>query len=106
MEKKLNVLIVFSEIAPFAKSGDLAEIGGTFPKVLKEMGHDVRVITPQYRVTNERKYVLRDVIRLQNIAVRLGDEELQINVKSAFLPNSKVQVYFLDYKPFFFRAGI
>lgn len=106
MKGKLKVLMVFSEVAPFTKTGVLGDVGGSLPKVLKEMDHDVRVITPQYRVINERKYVLRDVIRLQNIEVDLREETLKINVKSAFLPNSKVQVYFLDYKPFFFREGL
>jgi len=106
MKARLKLLLVFPEIAPFAKTGDLGEVGGTFPKALKEMGHDVRVIMPQYRVINERKYVLRDVIRLQNIDISLGEESIRINVKSAFLPGSKVQVYFIDYKPFFFRQGL
>ncbi len=106
MKGKLKLLLVFPEVAPFAKTGDLGEVGGTFPKALKELGHDVRVIMPQYRVINERKYILRDVIRLQNIDVSLGKESVKVNVKSAFLPNSKVQVYFIDYKPFFFRQGL
>ncbi|MCK4830001.1 glycogen/starch synthase, partial [bacterium] len=106
MKRSLKILMVFSEIYPFAKTRDLSDVGGSLPKALKEMGHDVRVITPQYRVTNERKYVLRDVIRLQNINVPMGKKTLCVNVKSAFLPNSKVQVYFIDYKPFYFREGI
>ena len=106
MKNKLNVLMVFPEIAPFIKTGEVGEVGGSLPKFLKELGHDVRVITPQYKATNERKYILRDVIRLQNIQVSLGNKTVKINVKSAFLPNSKVQVYFIDYKPFFFREGL
>lgn len=106
MKSKLNILMVFPEIAPFIRTGEVGEVGGSLPKFLKEMGHDVRVITPQYKATNERKYILRDVIRLQNIEVPLGKKSVQINVKSAFLPNSKVQVYFIDYKPFFFREGV
>ena len=98
--------MVFPEVAPFSKTGGLGDVGGALPKVLKDMGHDVRIITPQYQVVNERKYVLRDVIRLQRIDVPLGGETLQINVKSAFLPNTKVQVYFIDYKPYFFRKGL
>jgi starch synthase len=106
MKGKLKILMVFSEVAPFSKTGGLGDVGGALPRILKEMGHDVRIITPQYQVVNERKYVLRDVIRLQNIEVALGNEKMGINVKSAFLPNSKVQVYFIDYKPFFFRRGL
>ncbi len=106
MKSQLKILMVFPEVAPFATTGLVGEVGCALPKALKDMGHDVRVITPQYRSVNERKYILRDVIRLQNISVPLGDEVVQINVKSAFLPDSKVQVYFIDYKPFFFRDGL
>lgn len=104
--KKLKILIVVSEVAPFVKTGGLGDVGGALPKALKDLGHDVRVITPQYREVNERKYILRDVIRLQGIPVTIDNETLEINVKSAFLPNSKVQVYFLDYRPYFFRKGL
>ncbi|MBN2030724.1 glycogen/starch synthase [bacterium] len=106
MKSMLKILMVFSEVAPFTNTGELGNVGGALPKALKDLGHDVRVITPQYRIVNERKYVLRDVIRLQDIDVPLGDETVRINVKSAFLPNSKVQIYFIDYKPFFFRDGL
>ena len=106
MKSKLNILMVFPEIAPFSKTGDLGEMAGFLPKALKDLGHDIRVITPQYRTINERKYILRDVIRLQNIDVKSCGTIVQINVKSAFLPNSKVQVYFIDYKPYFFREGM
>ena len=106
MKVTLKILLVFPEVTPFTKMGGVADVGSGLPKALKEMEHDVRVIMPQYRVVNERRYVLRDVIRLQDIDVPLGQETVKINVKSAFLPNSKVQVYFIDYKPFFFRDGL
>jgi len=106
MKNRLKILMAFSEVAPFSKTGGLGDVGGTLPKALKDMGHDVRVITPQYRRINERKYVLRDVIRLQDIEVDMGGKKVSINVKSAFLPNSKVQVYFMDYRPYFFREGL
>lgn len=106
MKGKFNVLMAYSEVAPFVKTGGLGDVGGALPKALKEMGHDVRVITPQYREINERRYILRDVIRLQNIEVPLGGRKIKVNVKSAFLPNTKVQVYFLHYKPFYFRSGL
>jgi starch synthase len=106
MKSKLKILLVYSEVAPFSKTGGLGDVGGALPKALKDMGHDVRIITPQYQCINERKYILRDVIRLLNIDVALGDEHFQVHVKSAFLPDTKVQVYFIDYKPFFFRKGL
>jgi len=106
MKKNLKILIVSPEIAPFSKTNNIAEVNGSYPKKLKDSGHDVRIITPQYRAVNERKYTLRDVIRLKDIDVSVGSDVLQINVKSSFLPDSKVQVYFIDYKPYFFREGL
>jgi len=105
MKSKLKILMVYSEVAPFSKTGGLGDVAGGLPKALKSMEHDVRIITPQYQSINERKYVLRDVIRLQNIPVSLGSQQQMIHVKSAFLPDSKVQVYFIDHKPSFFRKG-
>ncbi|MFO7891781.1 MAG: glycogen/starch synthase [bacterium] len=106
MKKPLKILVVSPEVAPFSKTNLIAEFSGSYSKKLKNIGHDVRIITPQYRVVNERKYTLRDVIRLKDIDVSVGSDVVQINVKSSFLPDSKVQVYFIDYKPYFFREGL
>ena len=106
MTSKLNILFVASEVVPFAKTGGLADVASSLPKALKELKHDVRIFMPRYRQIDDRKFVLRDVIRLQNIEIPLGGEIISFNVKSAFLPGTKIQVYFLDYKPFFDREGL
>jgi starch synthase len=104
--KPLKIFYVVSEVAPFAKTGGLADVAGTYPKYLKDLGHDIRVMMPDYRVVNERKYVLRDVIRLRNMEVQIGDRIVAGSAKSAFLPGSKVQVYFLDNREYFDREDL
>ncbi len=104
--RPLKIFYVVSEVAPFAKTGGLADVAGTYPKFLKELGHDIRVMMPNYRVINERKYVLRDVIRLRNMEVQVGDRIVKGSAKSAFLPGSKVQVYFLDNEEYFDREEL
>ncbi|RKY81697.1 glycogen synthase GlgA [candidate division KSB1 bacterium] len=106
MSEKLNILMVLPEISPFTHTGELSDLGGSIPRELKDMGMDIRLITPQYRAIDERRFILRDVIRLQNIEIPLANEKVTINVKSSFLPNSKIQVYFIDYRPFFARTGM
>ncbi len=106
MRNKFKILYVSAEVFPFTKTSDLADIAGALPKYLKALGHDIRVMMPNYRTINERKYVLRDVIRLQGLRVQLGKEEWSANGKSAFIPDSKVQVYFLDNKELFDRNGL
>jgi starch synthase len=101
MKNRLRILFLASEVDPFAKTGGLADVASALPKSLFEKGHDVRIMMPKYGSISERKYVLRDVIRLRKLSVKMGAKEHVASAKSAFIPDTKVQVYFLDYKPFF-----
>jgi starch synthase len=103
---RYNVLYLTSELFPMAKVGGLADVAGALPKVLKDLDHDIRVFIPKYRVIRDRKYNLREVIRLRDIEVPMGEETIIVSVKSGFVPDSKVQAYFLEYKPFFDREAI
>lgn len=42
------ILFVSAEAAPLAKVGGLADVASALPKTLKSMGHDVRIIMPDY----------------------------------------------------------
>lgn len=106
MKKMLKIFYIAPEVAPFVKTCKIADITGAFPKALKELGHDIRVMMPNYKCINARKYVLRDVIRLKDMIVSFGGGEVHVSAKSAFLPNSKVQIYFLDNREYFGRNGI
>lgn len=101
-----KIWYVASEVSPFAKTGGLGDVTGAFPKKLKAKNHEVRVIMPKYKTINERKYILREVIRLKDIPVTINGETKTINVKSAFLPDSKVQIYFVEIPEFFDRKGL
>src|SRR5215510_6007490 len=46
--KPLRVLFVASEVAPFRKTGGLADVVGALPKALAARGLDVRVVMPLY----------------------------------------------------------
>ena len=108
MSKPLNILFVSSEVEPFAKTGGLADVSGTLPQVIKDQGHEIRIIMPRYGSISERKFKLHDVIRLKDIEVPIGKEKKTANVNSSFIANvkSKVQVYFLANKELYERAGI
>lgn len=50
----MKIIHVASEAFPFSKTGGLADVVGTLPKRMAQIGHDVTVMVPLYRVTRER----------------------------------------------------
>lgn len=104
--KTFKIWYLSTEVSPFAKTGGLADVAGAFPKALKGLNQEIRLIMPKYKSINERKYILREVIRLKEIPVTINGTTKIINVKSAFLPDSKVQIYFIDIPEYFGRNGM
>ncbi len=101
-----KVLYLASEVTPFARAGGLGDVTGALPKALKNLNQEIRIIMPKYKFINERKYVLREVIRLREIPVTVNGRTEIANVKSAFVPESKVQVYFIEIADFFSKPGL
>src|SRR5262245_4786536 len=72
---RLRILLVTSEVDPFAKTGGLADVTGALPKALEALGHDVRVILPRYRGVERAGGPLRPV--LERIDVPLGPRTVE-----------------------------
>jgi starch synthase len=45
----MKIAILASEVAPYAKTGGLADVAGALPKYLSRAGHEVKVFLPLYR---------------------------------------------------------
>ena len=65
-----RILLVSAECAPISKTGGLADVVGTLPKSLRELGIDARVITPYHRCVKD-KYADR-VEHMFHFYVNLG----------------------------------
>lgn len=65
--KKLKILFVGSECAPFVKVGGLGEVLHALPKALREIGHDARTFIPKYASIDEEKYPMDTVITQMQI---------------------------------------
>jgi starch synthase len=69
---KLKILVVASEAVPFAKVGGLADVAGSLPKALQQLGHDARLALPKYRRINETEFGLTKV--LESLPVPAGSD--------------------------------
>lgn len=102
---KLNILLVASEVVPFAKSGGLADVAGVLPKALRKLGHDVRVVMPRYYVVDKEHYKLKPLEG--SLGVPMGSMgEAWAGVYEGVLPGSDVPVYFIEHEGFFGRKGL
>ncbi|MDO8516145.1 MAG: glycogen/starch synthase [bacterium] len=70
--RKLKVLFVASEAAPFAKVGGLGEVMYSLPRALREIGHDARVMIPRYGTVDRDRSGLTMVH--EGVAVPTGGE--------------------------------
>jgi starch synthase len=104
--KRSKIFFISAEIYPFVKSTRAGEFAGSLPSYLQAEGHEVRVMMPKYSLINERKYIIRDIIRLKDIPVTMPGGTIHVSVKSGFLPESKTQIYFADYDKFFKRTDL
>ena len=92
-----KILFVTSEVHPLIKTGGLADVSGSLPKALAELGEDIRIILPYYQAikTNEAIYY--------KSTVRINDSE--VNILETRLPGTNVIVWLVDYPKFFKLPG-
>jgi len=99
----MNIAFVASEVVPFAKTGGLADVSGSLPIELTKLGHDVKVFMPKYYSVDENKFKLIYESWIGKIPVRVADKIHNVKIFKGFLDDSKTEIYFIDYPPFFNR---
>ena len=98
----LKLFYVSSEVAPFSETTSVATFSQRISSILNEKKDvDIRLTKPKYGFISERKYVLREVIRLREMPVNFGGENRIVSMKSAFIPETRVQIYFMEDDEYF-----
>src|SRR5580698_8060736 len=102
----LRICAIASEVAPFAKTGGLADVAAALTKYLHANGHDVRLFMPLYSAIDRDRFVLTPAPRLMGLAISIGAHHYQYSVFTAVLPGSQAQVYFIECPPLYARDAI
>ena len=81
-----KVFFLSSEIEPFSSTYSLSNFSVLFgSEIKKDKNVDIRMCQPKYGYISERKYILREVIRLRDLEIDLKPKNRISNLKSALL---------------------
>lgn len=95
----MKILFVAAEASPIAKVGGMGDVVGSLPKILKKMGHDVRIFLPYYGF-------LPDKLDIPHEPVWVGEAMgQQFSVYETLLPDTDIILYLFGH-PTFARRNI
>ena len=90
----MRILFVATEAVPVAKVGGMGDVVGALPKVLREMGHDVRIFMPYYGF-------MADKMKVPKEPIWTGTAMLQdVEVYESTLPGTDVPLYLFGHPAF------
>jgi starch synthase len=99
--KNLKVLFVVSEAVPYAKTGGLADVAGTMPYALKELGVDVKVLMPYYGQIKQKRIPVKTAA--EDLEARLGSGTMTFELMA---PEEEAPFYFVARDEFFDRSQL
>ncbi len=102
----MKIAIVSSECVPYAKTGGLGDVVGSLPKALEKLGCEVKVFLPKYLFIDESKYGLRYNWNVGEMPIRVSGIIRSVHLHQAKLPNSNVEVNFIDCPHYYNRGRI
>lgn len=90
----MRILFVAAEVAPLAKAGGMGDVVGSLPKVLRQLGHDVRIFMPYYGF-------LADKIEIPKKPVWEGTAMFQeFAVYETLVPKTDIPLYLFGHPVF------
>ena len=86
----MKIAFCSSEVAPFAKTGGLADVCGTLPLALEQLGQQIVIMMPFYGGIDGKKHGIK----------RIDDSLATATI------GKDIQVYFVDHPSYFQRDGL
>jgi starch synthase len=102
MDKK-RILFVTQEIEPYTTITAISSLMKELTMQTHKNSFEIRILMPKFGLINERRHRLHEVVRLSGMNIIIDDDDFPLIIKVASLPDSRIQVYFLDNEEFFKR---
>ncbi len=103
MMKDKRILYVSSEVVPYLPENEVSQASFDTPKLINDIGGQIRIFMPRYGSINERRHQLHEVIRLSGMNLVVNDMDMPLIIKVASIPKERIQVYFIDNDEYFKR---
>lgn len=104
MAKK--ILFINQEMSPYVAETTLSTMGRDVPSLMQDAGFEIRTFMPKWGNINERRGQLHEVIRLSGVNLIIDDIDHPLIIKVASIPQTRLQVYFIDNDEYFMKRGM
>ncbi|MCW8811583.1 MAG: glycogen synthase, partial [Ignavibacteriaceae bacterium] len=102
----MKIAFVSTEIVPFAKTGGLADVSGSLPRELVKLGCNIKLFMPKYFLIDENLHGLKYSWDIGEMPIRINGIIRSVHVHQSKLPDSDIDVYFIDCPHYFHRYRI
>jgi starch synthase len=102
----MKIAFVSTEIVPFAKTGGLADVSGSLPRELVKLGCNIKLFMPKYFIVDENLHGLKYNWDIGEMPIRINGVIRSVHVHQSKLPDSDIEVYFIDCPHYFHRYRI
>jgi starch synthase len=98
----LKILFASAEVAPVVKVGGLADVAGSLPQAIHQLGHDIRLVMPAYGSIDRDKY---KVIPITEFNIHFMGSQQPIGISKIELSNN-VPLYIVENQKYFGHAAV
>ncbi|MCP4481525.1 MAG: glycogen synthase [bacterium] len=98
----MNISFVSSEVVPFVKTGGLADVTGSLPNALVNLGHDVSVFMPYYATIMDTERYKAEIVKI-DLFVIVGKKREGFAVRR-YINTQGVKIYFIEHNRYFNRS--
>ncbi len=100
----MEIVMITSEAVPFAKTGGLADVCGSLPRKLAQLGHRCSIFMPGYAQIHHNGTDIQSTH--VGFAVPVAGKQIACRILKTRIADGPVDCYFVDQPHYFDRSGL